>query len=143
MRNTINIRGCTIGEYGQETDPYLTENIKSGIGIDGIGTAEPPRNMQGGNYLLKDYSIAVTADIEALFRSGGISPGSWVFITTTDGRSFTYRWDDSFDSSLGGLIKVFTPEPNETTLEARALEAILASGPPLGYTAPQKYTYRN
>ena len=134
-----NARGSKVTDYGQPTDPYLDSNTAQGVGIAGIGEGKGPAGLQGGNYLLKDYSMAVSPDVEAQMRSNGIQPGDWVTVNTSDGRTLTKRWDDRTASSLGGRVDFYTPVGRAPQLDANVTTIAKASGPPLGYVQPPRY----
>jgi hypothetical protein len=95
--------------------------------------------LQGGNYLLKDYSMAVSPDVEAQMRSTGIKPGDWVTVSTTDGRTLTKRWDDRTASTLSGRVDFYSPVGRSPQLDAGVVNITKASGPPLGYVQPPRY----
>lgn len=136
-----NVRGSKVTDYGQPTDPYLDTNSAKGIGIAGIGEGKGPADLQGGNYLLKDYSMAVSPDVEAQMRSNGIKPGDWVTVNTSDGRTLTKRWDDRTSSALAGRVDFYTPVGRAPQLDANVTTIAKAPGPPLGYVQPPRYVY--
>lgn len=134
-----NVRGSRVTDYGQATDPYLDSNTAKGIGINGIGEGKGPAGLQGGNYLLEDYSMAVSPDVEAQMRSTGIEPGDWVTVSTSDGRTLTKRWDDRTASNLSGRVDFYTPVGRAPQLDANVINIAKTSGPPLGYVQPPRY----
>jgi len=136
-----NVRGSRVTDYGQLTDPYLDANTAKGIGIAGIGEGNGPASLQGGNYLLKDYSMAVSPDVEAQMRSTGIKPGDWVSVSTSSGQTLTKRWDDVTSSSLAGRVDFYNPVGKSPQLDANVVTIVKASGPPLGYVQPPRYVY--
>lgn len=134
-----NARGSRVTDYGQANDPYLDSNTAKGIGISGIGEGKGPAGLQGGNYLLEDYSMAVSPDVEAQMRSTGINPGDWVTVSTSDGRTLTKRWDDRTASNLSGRVDFYTPVGRAPQLDASVVSIAKTSGPPLGYVQPPRY----
>lgn len=134
-----NARGSKVTDYGQPDDPYLDSNTAKGIGIAGIGEGTGPAGLQGGNYLLKDYSMAVSPDVEVQMRSTGIKPGDWVTVSTTDGRTLTKRWDDRTASNLSGRVDFYSPVGRSPQLDAGVISIAKTSGPPLGYVQPPRY----
>lgn len=135
-----NVRGSVVTDYGQSDDAYLdVDKTAKGIGIEGIGEGGGPAGLQGGNYLLKDYSMAVSRDVEAQMRSTGIMPGDWVTVSTSDGRTLTKRWDDRTSHTLDGRVDFYTPVGRAPQLDASVVSIAKTSGPPLGYVQPPRY----
>lgn len=135
-----NVRGSKVTDYGQSTDPYLDSNTAKGIGILGIGENNtPPPGLQGGNYLLKDYSMAVSPDVEAQMRANNIKPGDWVQVTTSTGNTLTKRWDDRTANYLTGRVDFYTPVGRAPQLDAKIITITKADGPPAGFIQPPRY----
>lgn len=137
---TANASGSRVTDYGQATDPYLDTNTKNGIGVAGIGEdGKGPPGMKGGNYLLRDYSMAVSPDVETQMRSNGISVGDWVQVNTADGQSFTKRWDDRTSSTLSGRVDFYSPVGRANGLSSPVSTITRVNGPPAGYVQPPRY----
>lgn len=134
-----NATGSKITDYGQPDDPYKDSNTMKGVGIAGIGEGKGPAGMKGGNYLLKDYSMAVSPDVETKMRASGIKPGDWVQVQTADGRSFNRRWDDRTSASLTGRVDFYSPVGRASGLDSSVTTITRASGPPAGYVQPPRY----
>ena len=137
---TANVAGSKVTDYGRPTDPYLDTNSKNGIGVAGIGEdGKGPSGLKGGNYLLKDYSMAVSPDVETQMRSNGISVGDWVQVNTADGQSFTKRWDDRTSADLSGRVDFYSPVGQAAGLDSQVVTITPLSGPPAGYIQPPRY----
>lgn len=64
-----------------------------------IGDTTPDTNSMKGigawdNDLQDNYSLAVSRDIEALFKSNGVHPQDVVELKFEDGVTLKFRWDD-------------------------------------------------
>lgn len=138
---SANTTGSRVTDYGQPTDPYADTNSMRGIGMSGIGEGKGPANLKGGPYLLRDYSMAVSPDVEAQMRSAGIQPGDWVNVQTADGRTFAKRWDDRTSSSLTGRVDFYSPIGRASGLNSSVISIQPISGPPAGYIQPPRYVY--
>ena len=139
-----NTRGTTVTDYGNPNDPYKDSASLNGVGAGGIG--EPgngPRDLQGGNYLLKDYSMAVSPDVQTKMASSGIQMGDWVTVNLSDGRQLTKRWDDLTAPDLTGRVDFYTPVGRAPALDASVVTIDKASGPPAGYQQPPRYINGN
>lgn len=135
-----NVAGAKVTDYGQSTDPYLDSNTKKGIGANGIGeSGKGPAGLQGGNYLLRDYSMAASPDVEAQMRASGIRLGDWVNVQTSDGRTFTKRFDDRTANYLTGRVDFYSPVGRAPGLDSPVTTITKASGPPAGYVQPPRY----
>lgn len=134
-----NATGSKVTDYGQPNDPNKDPNSLKGIGMAGIGEGKGPANVKGGNYLLKDYSMAVSPDVEAQMRSSGIKPGDWVQVQTTDGRTFNKRWDDRTSAYLTGRVDFYSPVGRASGLDSSVTTITRADGPPAGYVQPPRY----
>lgn len=132
----INIRGTILNNnFGQLDDPYANPDVIAGKIV--VSTKRPPK---GGNYLLKDYSVMISQDVEALFRAAGMVIGDWFSVAVTDGRTFNLRWDMvNSDASVGGRMSIFTPIANADILKAKPTDATTLSGPPANFVQPQRY----
>lgn len=136
-----NTTGARVTDYGNPSDPYADTNSMKGIGIAGIGEGKGPANLKGGNYLLKDYSMAVSPDVEAQMRASGIKPGDWVKVQTVDGRTFDKRWDDRTSAALTGRVDFYSPVGRATGLDNGVTNITRSSGPPANYVQPPRYVY--
>lgn len=135
-----NVAGVKVTDFGQANDPYRDSNSAKGIGAGGIG--EPgngPAGLQGGNYLLKDYSMAVSPDVEAQMKASGIKLGDWVTVQTSDGRTFAKRFDDRTASYLSGRVDFYSPVGRAPGLDSSVVAIAKANGPPVGYIQPPRY----
>lgn len=133
--------GAKVTDYGQANDPNLDSNSAKGIGISGIGEGGGPAGMKGGNYLLKDYSMAVSPDIEAQMRANGIQVGDWVNVQTTTGETFIKRFDDRTSNRLSGRVDFYSPVGRAAGLDNSVISITKADGPPPGYEQPPRYVY--
>lgn len=126
--------GGNVTDFGQATDPYLDSLTK-----DGIGAFTGRSDILGGGYLLRDYSMAVSPDVEAQMRAAGINPGSWVSVTLNDGRQFVKRWDDRTANYLTGRVDFYSPIGRAAGLGSGVSRISGLSGPPQGYVQPPRY----
>jgi hypothetical protein len=111
-----------------------------GIGAGGIGEAgKGPAGLKGGNYLLKDYSMAASPDVEAQMRASGVKLGDWVNVQTADGRTFPKRFDDRTANYLTGRVDFYSPVGRAAGLDSAVTTITKASGPPAGYVQPPRY----
>lgn len=137
---TANVAGSRVTDYGQPIDPYLDPNSKNGIGMAGIGeSGKGPAGLKGGNYLLRDYSMAVSPDVEDKMRSSGIGVGDWVQVNTADGQSFAKRWDDRTSPTLTGRVDFYSPVGRANGLASPVSTITKLNGPPAGYVQPPRY----
>lgn len=137
--NAANATGSRVTDYGQANDPDKDPNTMKGIGIQGIGEGKGPAGLQGGNYLLKDYSMAVSPDVETQMRANGIKPGDWVQVQTMDGRTFNKRWDDRTSDVLTGRVDFYSPVGRAPGLDSSVTTITKTNGPPAGYVQPPRY----
>lgn len=128
-----------ITDYAQANDPYKDSNTMKGVGAGGIGEGKGPAGLKGGNYLLKDYSMAVSPDVEAQMRASGIKLGDWVNVQTADGRTFAKRFDDRTASNLTGRVDFYSPVGRAPGLDSSVTVITKAAGPPAGYIQPPRY----
>lgn len=135
-----NVDGAKVTDFGQANDPDKDSNSLKGIGAGGIGEAgKGPAGLQGGNYLLKDYSMAASPDVEAQMRASGIKLGDWVNVQTSDGRTFAKRFDDRTANYLTGRVDFYSPVGRAPGLDSSVTTITKASGPPAGYVQPPRY----
>jgi hypothetical protein len=139
-KGKANVDGSKVTDYGQANDPYKDSNTMKGIGAGGIGEAgKGPAGLKGGNYLLKDYSMAASPDVEAQMRASGIKLGDWVNVQTADGRTFPKRFDDRTANYLTGRVDFYSPVGRAAGLDSAVTTITKASGPPAGYVQPPRY----
>jgi hypothetical protein len=140
-QDKTNATGSKVTDYGQPSDPYADTNSMKGVGMAGIGEGKGPAGLKGGNYLLKDYSMAVSPDVEAQMRANGIKPGDWVQVQTMDGRAFNKRWDDRTSAALTGRVDFYSPVGRAPGLDSKVTTITKASGPPADYVQPPRYVW--
>jgi hypothetical protein len=141
QNSKANAAGSKVTDYGQANDPDRDPNTMKGIGILGIGEGKGPAGLKGGNYLLKDYSMAVSPDVETQMRASGIKPGDWVQVQTVDGRAFNKRWDARTSDALTGRVNFYSPVGRASELDSRVTTITKTNGPPAGYIQPPRYVY--
>lgn len=135
-----NVNGSKVTDYGQADDPYKDSNTMKGIGAGGIGEPGKGRaGLKGGNYLLKDYSMAASPDVEAQMRASGVKLGDWVNVQTADGRTFPKRFDDRTANNLTGRVDFYSPVGRAPGLDSPVTTITKASGPPADYVQPPRY----
>lgn len=132
-------KGSKVTHYGQATDPLSDSNSAKGVGAFGIGEGKGPANLQGGNYLLKDYSMAVSPDVEQQMKAKGIKPGDWVSVQLANGKTVTKRWDDRTSDQLTGRVDFYTPVGDAPDLDVNVGSIAKVAGPPPGYVQPPRY----
>ncbi|MES2920088.1 MAG: hypothetical protein V4819_00980 [Verrucomicrobiota bacterium] len=104
-----------VTSYGYASDTTPDANSSAGIGA-WVGDDEAARIRAGENTpnKLRAGDIAVSRDIEAGFRSAGISPGDVVTMRLDDGTEISGRWMDrtaeEFEGkALTGRFDIYSP----------------------------------